>query len=111
MRPGRDVPAEDLRALWDDLVVLMRDGTRTGAIVTTRPEDRDGAAPTADVVEAPPERRRVRQNTDDAPDAVPADEAFYVYHRDGLPCRVCGTPVLLKELAGRNLYWCGVCQA
>lgn len=111
MRPGRDVPAEDLRALWDDLVVLMRDGSRTGAIVTTRPEDRDGAAPTADVAEAPPERRRVRQNTDDAPDAVPADEAFYVYHRDGLPCRVCGTPVLLKELAGRNLYWCGVCQA
>jgi endonuclease-8 len=111
MRPGRDVPAEDLRALWDDLVVLMRDGTRTGAIVTTRPEDRDGADPTADAVAAPPGRRRVRQNTDDAPDAVPADEAFYVYHRDGLPCRVCGTAVLLKELAGRNLYWCGVCQA
>lgn len=111
MRPGRDVPAEDLRALWDDLVVLMRDGTRTGAIVTTRPEDRDGADRTADAVEAPHGRRRVRQNTDDAPDAVPADEAFYVYHRDGLPCRVCGTPVLLKELAGRNLYWCGVCQA
>ncbi|MBN0042500.1 Fpg/Nei family DNA glycosylase [Cellulosimicrobium cellulans] len=109
MRPGRDVPAEVLRTLWDDLVVLMRDGTQTGAIVTTRPEDRDRPAP--DVADGPDGRRRVRQNTDDAPDAVPAAEAFYVYHRDGLPCRVCGAPVLLKELAGRNLYWCGVCQA
>ncbi len=42
----------------------------------------------------------MRQNTDVAPDAVPADEAFYVYHRDGLPCRVCGTPVLLKGARG-----------
>ena len=109
MRPGRDVPAEDLRTLWDDLVVLMHDGARTGAIVTTRPEHRDdGAGQAPD--EAATGRRRVRQNTDVAPDAVPADEAFYVYHRDGLPCRVCGTPVLLKELAGRNLFWCGVCQ-
>jgi formamidopyrimidine-DNA glycosylase len=41
---------------------------------------------------------------------VPADQAFYVYHRDGLPCRVCGTPVLVKELAGRNLFWCDACQ-
>ncbi|ARU52725.1 DNA glycosylase [Cellulosimicrobium cellulans] len=118
MRPGRDVPGEHLRAVWDDLVVLMREGTRTGAIVTTRPEDRDGSGTEPgtgdgppDGADGPPGRRRVRQNTDDAPDAVPADEAFYVYHRDGLPCRVCGTPVLLKELAGRNLYWCGVCQA
>lgn len=117
MRPGRDVPAEDLRGLWDDLVVLMHDGARTGAIVTTRPEHRDdGTAPDGAAAEgAAPDgaatgRRRVRQNTDVAPGAVPADEAFYVYHRDGLPCRVCGTPVLLKELAGRNLFWCGVCQ-
>lgn len=112
MRPGRDVPAEDLRALWDDLVVLLRDGTRTGAIVTTRPEDRDGpGVEPPDGADGSPGRRRVRQNTDEAPDAVPAEDAFYVYHRDGLPCRVCGTPVLLKELAGRNLYWCGACQA
>ncbi|WP_255371987.1 DNA glycosylase [Cellulosimicrobium sp. CUA-896] len=40
LRPGRDVPAEVLRDLWDDLVVLLRDGVRTGAIVTTRPADR-----------------------------------------------------------------------
>jgi endonuclease VIII len=103
LRPGRDVPAAAVRAIWDDLVVLMCDGADRGAIVTTRPEDRvpDGGA-------AGP--GRTRQNTDGTPGAVPSDEAFYVYHRDGLPCRQCGAPVLVKELAGRNLFWCGVCQ-
>jgi endonuclease-8 len=103
LRPGRDVPAAAVRAIWDDLVVLMRDGADRGAIVTTRPEDRvpDGGA-------AGP--GRTRQNTDGTPGAVPSDQAFYVYRRDGLPCRRCGAPVLVKELAGRNLFWCGVCQ-
>lgn len=109
MRPGRDVPSEDLGRLWDDLVILMRDGARTGAIVTTRPEHRD-ARPDDGAPTALSARRRTRQNTDSAPGAVPPDDAFYVYHRDGLPCRVCATPVLTKELAGRNLFWCAFCQ-
>lgn len=104
LRPGRDVPAATVRALWDDLVVLMRDGAARGAIVTTRPRDRDSRP------ERPRDSGRTRQNTDGSPGAVPADQAFYVYHRDGLPCRVCGSPVLVKELAGRNLFWCGTCQ-
>ncbi|MBE1876031.1 Fpg/Nei family DNA glycosylase [Myceligenerans pegani] len=107
LRPGRDVPASSARAIWDDLVVLMRDGARTGAIVTARPEDRS----VGDQEDRAEGRRRTRQNTDGTPGAVPADRAFYVYHRDGLPCRVCGTPILLKELAGRNLFWCATCQA
>ncbi len=123
LRAGRDVPASTLGAIWDDLVVLMRDGAATGAIVTTRPEDRDAALPGfgPPVAGLPDDgsgrgapragRRRTRQNTDGTPGAVPPDEAFYVYHRDGLPCRVCGAPVLTKELAGRALYWCGTCQA
>jgi endonuclease-8 len=108
MRPGRDVPASSLGQLWDDLVILMRDGTATGAIVTTRPEHR--GLPDGGTLAGAPGRRRTRQNTDGTPGAVPAAEAFYVYHRDGLPCRVCGTPVLTKELAGRTLYWCATCQ-
>ncbi|PRZ07565.1 endonuclease-8 [Isoptericola sp. CG 20/1183] len=104
--PGREVPAEVLGALWDDLVVLMRDGADTGRIVTTRPEHRSEHPGTG----APAPQRRPRQNTDGDAGAVASEQAFYVYHRDGLPCRVCGAPVLLKELAGRNLFWCGVCE-
>ncbi|QAY62197.1 Fpg/Nei family DNA glycosylase [Xylanimonas allomyrinae] len=103
LRPGRDVDAGTLGALWDDLVGLMHDGAATGAIVTTRPQDRTVMAPD-------PGRRRTRQNTDGTPGAVPADAAFYVYHRDGLPCRLCRTPVLTRQVAGRTLYWCGTCQ-
>ena len=111
LRPGRDVPAAAVRAIWDDLVGLMREGADRGAIVTTRPEDRgspEGGLP--EEVRPPGRRGRTRQNADGTPGAVPSDEAFYVYHRDGLPCRICGSPVLVKELAGRNLFWCGTCQ-
>jgi len=105
LRPGREVPAATLAAIWDDLVVLMRDGADGGAIVTTCPEHRvpDGGGGDP--------RRVTRQNTDGDAGAVPRDASFYVYHRAGLGCRVCGSPVLTKELAGRNLFWCGVCQA
>ncbi|GAB3173131.1 hypothetical protein GCM10027059_43590 [Myceligenerans halotolerans] len=106
LRPGREVAPSAARAIWDDLVVLMRDGARTGAIVTTRPGDRTARHPE----DRAAGRRRTRQNTDGSPGAVPADQAFYVYHRDGRPCRVCGGPVLLKDLAARNLFWCGTCQ-
>jgi endonuclease-8 len=37
-------------------------------------------------------------------------ERHAVYHRTGEPCLVCGTPVLVENMAGRNLYWCAVCQ-
>ena len=37
-------------------------------------------------------------------------DAHYVYRRTGLPCRVCGTAVRTEVMAGRNLYWCPVCQ-
>jgi endonuclease-8 len=39
------------------------------------------------------------------------DDRHWVYHRAGLPCRVCGTTVLMEEAAGRKLYWCPNCQA
>lgn len=84
--PGRAVGPERLRALWDDLVRLMRAGVRTGRIVSTRPADRRPAG-------------RATPQT-----------AHYVYRRAGLPCRVCGAPVRAAELAGRRLYWCAGCQ-
>ena len=87
-RPGREHDAAQLHALWDDLVVLLRAGVRAGRIVTTLPDDRERPAGRP---------RRV--------------DAHYVYGRAGLPCRVCGTPVLDMQLAARRLFWCPVCQA
>ncbi len=85
--PGRDLDPAVWEAIWADLRVLMRAGVRAGRIVTTRPDDR----------ERPHGRpRRV--------------DAYYVYRRDGLPCRVCGTLVRRTELGNRNLFWCPTCQ-
>jgi endonuclease-8 len=88
MRPGRHHDAAVLHALWDDLVVLLRAGVRAGRIVTTLPEDRERPAGRP---------RRV--------------DAYYVYGRAELPCRICGTPVQDTLVAARRLFWCPVCQA
>ena len=34
------------------------------------------------------------------------DDRHWVYHRAGLPCRVCGTAIVVEEMATRKLYWC-----
>ncbi len=75
------------RMLWRDTGRMMRLGVRANRIVTTRPEDREHP------------HGRVR----------PSD-ATYVYRRAGLPCRRCGSIVLMEPLAGRRLYWCPTCQ-
>ena len=88
-RPARDVGESALRGLWADNAALMREGVRLGRIVTTRPEHRPGVR---------------------AEEAWP-DHANYVYHRDGLDCRVCGEDAIVAEdMAGRRLYRCRVCQ-
>lgn len=86
-RPGRALTRSEWDALWSDLVALMKAGVRTGRIVSTRPADR-------------PRGGRVRQ-----------EDALYVYRRHALPCRVCGAPVAMEVMAGRNLFWCPGCQA
>ena len=43
-------------------------------------------------------------------DAVGLERRFYVYRRQGEPCRVCGSKVRTRLVAGRNLFWCGRCQ-
>jgi endonuclease VIII len=85
-RPGRDLSRDQWRAMWRDLVTLMKAGLRAGRIVTTRPADRHRGG-------------RVRP-----------EDAHYVYRRTGLACRVCGTPVATEPMAGRNLFWCPTCQ-
>lgn len=85
--PGRRVPRETAGALWDDWAVLLAEGIRTGVIIT-----RD-LSPT--------------EHTDALTDPTLRN---WVYHRTGLPCLVSGTPVVVEEMASRNLYWCPTCQ-
>jgi len=86
--PGKRVPAETARALWDDWSVLLADGIRTGVMLTREDLDADGRA-------AALRDRSLRH---------------WVYGRGGEPCRTCGTPVVVEEMAGRKLYWCPTCQ-
>jgi DNA-formamidopyrimidine glycosylase len=86
-RSGRDVAHDHWDAMWSDLVARMKDGVRTGRIVTTEREDRERSRGT-------PTR----------------EDSHYVYRRDGLPCRRCGTEIRTEVMAARNLFWCPTCQ-
>lgn len=86
---GRDVPEEIVRGLWRDWARLLSVGVETGQMMTM--DDLD-----------PLQWRSAMANRDDR---------HWVYHRAGLPCRVCGTAVLLEEMGARKLYWCPSCQA
>jgi endonuclease-8 len=88
MTQGNEVPRERLNRMWDDAIPLMKAGMIDRRIITTRPKDR-------------PTKKT----------GLPLkEEAHYVYRRHGKPCFVCGTTVLKKDIAGRTLYWCPVCQ-
>lgn len=87
--PGREVPEEVVRELWRDWTRLLAIGVETGQMMTM-----DGLSPE--------EYRAAMAHRDDR---------HWVYHRAGLPCRVCGTEVVLEEIGARKLYWCPRCQA
>ena len=36
---------------------------------------------------------------------------FYVFDREGLPCRICATPVARTDMGGRGVFFCPTCQA
>ena len=86
-RPGVEVERELWEPMWEDLRTLMRAGVRARRIVTTEREDRDRRSGTA-----------LRS------------DAHYVYRRQGLPCRRCGTEVRTQVMQQRNLFWCPTCQ-
>ena len=86
--PGKMVPEELVRQLWRDWTRLLVIGVETGQMMTM--DDLD-----------PEAYRRAMASRDDR---------HWVYHRAGLPCRVCGTEIMLEEMASRKLYWCPNCQ-
>ena len=36
---------------------------------------------------------------------------FYVFDREGLPCRICATPIVRSDMGGRGVFFCPICQA
>jgi endonuclease-8 len=87
--PGKLVPSELVRALWADWTYLLALGVETGQMMTMDGLDEDGYT-------------RALAHRDDR---------HWVYHRDGKPCRVCGTPIVMELAAARKLYYCPQCQA
>lgn len=86
--PGNELSRQQVRDLWSDWAYLLAIGIETGQMMT-----RDG-------LEGVAYRRAMARRS----------ERHWVYKREGLPCRVCGTHVLLEEMANRKLYWCPKCQ-
>jgi len=84
-RPARDCTVDELTAVWDTLVAMLRQGVKDGRIVTI--DRRRYPVPKG------PTRR---------------GDTTYVYHRD--ICLRCGTPVQIAELGGRACYYCPGCQ-
>lgn len=89
--PAQQVPRPVFDAAWADLVALMRAAVEVGRIDTVAENH---------MPEAMGRDPRVDRHGGEV----------YVYRRAGLPCYVCGAPVLTAPLAGRHLYWCASCQ-
>jgi endonuclease-8 len=87
--PGKLIPEELVRELWRDWAILLEIGVTTGQMMTM-----DGL--TANEFIAALASRHDRH---------------WVYHREGLPCRVCGTNIVMELASARKLYWCPNCQA
>jgi endonuclease-8 len=85
--PGNQVEEKLIRSIWEDAYVLMKAGMIDRRIVTTKPSHRPHAEGSA-----------------------LKEEAHYVYRRQGRPCFICGTNILTKVMAGRNLFLCPTCQ-
>lgn len=86
--PAADLDTSQAVALWKDWSVLLEDGVKTGVMLTRNDLDAAGR------------KRALRVGKD----------RYFVYKREGQPCRVCGDTVSLAEMANRKLYFCPTCQ-
>jgi Formamidopyrimidine-DNA glycosylase len=81
--PGEKLSEDQLLSIWDDSVKLMRIGVKKGMMLT-----RD----------------------DFLTGRVLLKDRYFVYKREGLPCRVCNKKVVMEEFLARKLYHCPKCQ-
>lgn len=86
--PGKRLPEELVRALWADWGALLTVGVETGQMMTMdHLSSEQYVAAMANLA-----------------------DRHWVYKREGLPCRRCGTNIALEVMATRKLYWCPGCQ-
>ncbi len=86
--PGAQLPEDLVRALWRDWVHLLQVGVDTGQMMTMDGLDEEAYRAAL----------------------ASREDRHWVYKREGLPCRVCGTHITMQLAAGRKLYWCPSCQ-
>jgi endonuclease-8 len=86
--PASSLSEDSAAALWRDWAVLLADGVKTGVMLTR--EDLDSAG-----------RARALRHS---------QHRYWVYKREGQPCRVCGSEVMMDLMAARKLYFCPICQ-
>jgi len=105
LRPGCEIRPSTWRAIWDDLVVLMPLGVAFGQILTMDDQVADALSEVADGTAAAHTAAVTGARLGDR-----FERRFFLYKRTGEPCRVCGSTVRTRLVAGRNLFWCGRCQ-
>jgi endonuclease VIII len=81
--PGNELSVPQLTEIWNDAVMLLKIGVKTGFMITR--DELFTKKPTK-------------------------EDRHFVYKREGLPCRKCGTNISLELMAARKLYWCVTCQ-
>lgn len=86
--PANALGEEEVSRLWTMSADLLKAGERAGRIITVDPAD-VGARRTSD---------------------LSRHERLYVYKRQGEPCRRCGTPITMTDMANRKTWWCPSCQ-
>lgn len=84
-RPGTSISREEFDALWGTSARMLRDGVKSGRIITVSAAD------------AGKPRSRLRRG-----------ERTYVYRQAS--CRSCGGPVSNWDMAGRRAWACTACQ-
>ena len=107
-RPGRELRRTTWEAIWADLRLLLPIGVRLGQIVTMADQVEEAVLGAYDPAAVPLRPTGVSAWRPNPRGAL--ERRYYVYKRQGEPCRVCGSRVRTAEVAGRHLYWCGRCQ-
>jgi endonuclease-8 len=85
---AKTLDEDTVRDLWTRSVGALRNGERTGRIVTVEPDEMGV--------------RSLRE--------LERGERLYVYKRAGEPCRRCGATIRAADADGRNVWWCPNCQ-